>query len=154
MKFTQERKEKIRQIAKEKGYGKWMIGRSHSKETKKRMSLAKKGKPFSGTHSDWNGKKHTEETKLKTSGENSYMWKGGISIQTRIKYCPRPKPNKCDVCGKNWKICYDHDHKTDKFRGWLCGHCNSALGMVNDDIDILEGLIKYLKNNPRIEVII
>jgi len=58
------------------------------------------------------------------------------------------------VCGKNWKICYDHDHKTDKFRGWLCGHCNSALGMVNDDISILEGLIKYLKENPRIEITI
>jgi len=36
-KTSQETKNKISKIAKEKGYGKWMIGKKHSEETKQKM---------------------------------------------------------------------------------------------------------------------
>jgi hypothetical protein len=38
------------------------FGKTHSEETRKRMSLAKKGKPAKGNHT---GKKHSEESKKK-----------------------------------------------------------------------------------------
>ena len=57
----------------------------------------------------------------------------------------RKKPEFCDICIKKRKIYFDHDHKTGKFRGWICVQCNIALGMVGDDISILEKLIDYLK---------
>jgi hypothetical protein len=44
-----------------------------------------------------------------------------------------------------WSV--DHDHKTGKARGILCVTCNSALGMVDDDITVLERLIAYLKTH-------
>jgi hypothetical protein len=53
----------------------------------------------------------------------------------------------CEICGKFSKLCWDHDHVIGHFRGWICGHCNSALGFVNDNIEILEALIAYLKRN-------
>lgn len=40
----------------------------------------------------------------------------------------------------------DHCHKTGKIRGLLCERCNSALGMVKDNIKIMRNLIKYLEN--------
>lgn len=60
----------------------------------------------------------------------------------------RPKPATCEVCGEgNYKICYDHDHKTGKFRGWLCMHCNSTLGYAKDNPEVLQKLIDYLEFN-------
>ena len=59
--------------------------------------------------------------------------------------------NSCKICknknitGKNWHV--DHCHKTGKIRGILCQKCNQALGMVYDDISILEKMIEYLKDN-------
>jgi hypothetical protein len=63
----------------------------------------------------------------------------------------------CEACGKEVitvgrvkkpkekRIVVDHCHKTGKLRGMICDECNKALGMVNDDINILNSLIKYLK---------
>jgi len=45
------------------------------------------------------------------------------------------------------RLSLDHDHVTGKFRGWLCGSCNSALGMAKESKEILLGLIQYLKSS-------
>lgn len=41
----------------------------------------------------------------------------------------------------------DHNHKTGKVRGLLCGNCNHALGQTKENIDIIEGLIDYLNEH-------
>ncbi len=41
----------------------------------------------------------------------------------------------------------DHDHQTNQVRGLLCHHCNIALGHMNDDVDVLEKMISYLKKH-------
>ena len=59
---------------------------------------------------------------------------------------------KCAVCGKteqenNKRLAVDHCHKTGKIRKLLCHKCNCALGMVDDNKDILSSLISYLMEN-------
>lgn len=59
---------------------------------------------------------------------------------------------KCLGCGilntdVNRGLCVDHYHSTGKIRGLLCTKCNSALGYVNDNLDILNNLIKYLSHD-------
>lgn len=66
-----------------------------------------------------------------------------------LKSATRPKPANCEVCDApaiNFKkgLCFDHDHVTGAFRGWLCTRCNVAIGMVNDDTDLMRALIGYL----------
>lgn len=39
----------------------------------------------------------------------------------------------------------DHNHKTGKIRGLLCGPCNTALGLLKDSPETLQRLIDYLK---------
>lgn len=53
----------------------------------------------------------------------------------------------CEVCGRSGDeyVRIDHCHKTGKFRGFLCHHCNVILGMCNDDPDRLRALIQYLE---------
>jgi 5-methylcytosine-specific restriction endonuclease McrA len=57
----------------------------------------------------------------------------------------------CAVCpGKPEHV--DHDHKTGKVRGMLCFLCNQALGNARDDIDVLYGLIDYLRRSKVAEI--
>lgn len=38
----------------------------------------------------------------------------------------------------------DHCHTTGKVRGLLCHHCNTGIGSLKDDVDILQKAIDYL----------
>ena len=57
-----------------------------------------------------------------------------------IKY----KPKQCEVCNMSGKICFDHDHKSGIFRGWLCNRCNLILGFADDNSNLLISLANYL----------
>ena len=54
---------------------------------------------------------------------------------------------QCAICGKVFSgdEHIDHDHKTNKLRGLLCGNCNRALGMLKENINTVENLINYIK---------
>ena len=56
--------------------------------------------------------------------------------------------NKCNICSRELdKICIDHCHSTNKIRGVLCNNCNTALGLVGDNIGTLQAMIEYLSTN-------
>ena len=42
------------------------------------------------------------------------------------------------------KLCLDHDHKTGKFRGWLCTRCNRAAGLLSESVEVISGLAEYV----------
>lgn len=54
------------------------------------------------------------------------------------------KPETQTRHGKVKALSVDHDHVTGKVRGLLCGHCNTALGKVGDNRDVLLAMISYL----------
>lgn len=67
----------------------------------------------------------------------------------------RPTPQCCEACGIAFEktargACLDHDHNTNAFRGWLCQHCNTALGMVGDT---REGVLRLLEYVDRAELL-
>jgi len=43
------------------------------------------------------------------------------------------------------KTVVDHCHDTEQVRGLLCGTCNSGIGLLKDDIELLKKAIKYLE---------
>lgn len=58
----------------------------------------------------------------------------------------------CAICGKDEDdmergLSKDHDHITGKVRGLLCQNCNSALGMLKENVNILKSAIRYLENH-------
>ena len=56
---------------------------------------------------------------------------------------------KCDICLRSCgefsrNLAVDHNHVTGKIRGLLCGQCNTALGKVKEDKEILLRMINYI----------
>jgi hypothetical protein len=59
---------------------------------------------------------------------------------------------KCHVCKERDANNIDHDHKCCPgsyscgkcVRGVLCNQCNTSLGLMNDDVEKIKNLIKYI----------
>ena len=47
--------------------------------------------------------------------------------------------------GPNGSLHIDHDHKTGKVRGLLCGACNNTIARLGDRPEVLSALAAYLK---------
>jgi hypothetical protein len=62
--------------------------------------------------------------------------------------------NVCKICNnsENKRLSIDHDHSCCNgqfscgkcIRGLICSRCNRTLGMVNDDKELLQKMIRYL----------
>ena len=62
---------------------------------------------------------------------------------------------KCKICNAEMEtfnqgdnkantLCIDHDHYTGKFRGFICNNCNRAIGLFDDNKNIVLSAYKYL----------
>jgi hypothetical protein len=58
--------------------------------------------------------------------------------------CKTDKPSKSN--SMNY-FPIDHCHITGKIRGLLCNNCNRAIGMLQDDINIIQNALNYLNKN-------
>ena len=59
----------------------------------------------------------------------------------------------CQICGKpetrvrggvSHSLCVDHDHTTGRVVGLLCFRCNSAVGLFEEDPELLIAAASYL----------
>lgn len=70
------------------------------------------------------------------------LWKFDISREELIKL-----PSRCEVCGSEDRTHLDHSHESNNVRGVLCHGCNIAIGMVKENKETLNNLIKYLEKH-------
>lgn len=56
--------------------------------------------------------------------------------------CGQPETAKSKT-GELKMLAVDHDHGTGESRALLCQKCNTALGLLNDDEDVIEALLRY-----------
>lgn len=55
----------------------------------------------------------------------------------------------CPICGRKMrKVNVDHDHKTNRVRGLVCGSCNKRVLTVISKPEQAERLLKYLLTPP------
>ena len=54
----------------------------------------------------------------------------------------------CQCCGRQSdSLHFDHDHKTGKYRGFLCHFCNTGIGKLGDDIEGVARALRYLEKH-------
>ena len=56
---------------------------------------------------------------------------------------------KCAICGTHQKelskaLCVDHSHITGEIRGLLCTCCNTSLGLLKEDVVLLQAMQEYI----------
>ncbi|MFC5834657.1 endonuclease domain-containing protein [Nonomuraea insulae] len=59
--------------------------------------------------------------------------------------CGQGEPNEPGRARSMFYLAVDHCHKTGEVRGLLCRKCNSAIGLLNDDPELLIRAISYLQ---------
>lgn len=82
--------------------------------------------------------------------------KYGITVE-EYGYILAAQKGLCATCGSSTpgsshakNFCIDHNHVTGQIRGLLCVPCNTALGLINDRIEVLGEMISYVKNGGTI----
>jgi len=53
----------------------------------------------------------------------------------------------CTCCGAVRRLHMDHCHRTDRFRGWICSHCNQMIGLAGESRAGLQAGIRYLERS-------
>jgi hypothetical protein len=76
----------------------------------------------------------------------------GITREQFQELCKKQN-NRCAICGEfepgfrdgvRKELAIDHNKITGKNRGLLCSRCNTAIGLMREDIGILQKAIDYL----------
>lgn len=59
---------------------------------------------------------------------------------------------KCAICNRHqiefkMGLAVDHEHETGKIRELLCSPCNQAIGLLQENTEIIQKVIDYLKRH-------
>lgn len=63
--------------------------------------------------------------------------------------------HKCAICktteskGRWGSFHIDHNHSTGKVRGLLCHACNTGIGLMKENIEILKEAVRYLEDDTK-----
>lgn len=58
----------------------------------------------------------------------------------------------CAICDTIENLGVDHSHKTNQVRGILCRNCNTFIGMIDENLEVLERAREYLLRYKDLEV--
>ena len=90
-------------------------------------------------------KKYNDKTKEKRQKwQRHYLY--GLTHE-QFEAMLTEQDNKCALCSRSFieaKIFVDHCHSVGNVRGLLCPSCNTALGLIKDDLGWLVKAKKYL----------
>jgi len=68
-----------------------------------------------------------------------------LSQNNLCAICDKPESRINHRSGAIQNLAIDHNHKNGKIRQLLCSKCNLIIGQINEDIEILQSMITYLK---------
>jgi hypothetical protein len=82
--------------------------------------------------------------RAKRAGRKSRLKKYNLTIEA-YDLLSESQQGLCKICNLMKKLHVDHDHKTGKVRGLLCGSCNRAIGLLQENLKVFIAAMEYLK---------
>lgn len=79
-------------------------------------------------------------------------WRYGITTADFTRMLA-DQDGHCATCPSTTDLVVDHDHKTGKVRGILCGPCNRSIGILKEDVATIRKLAEYLENVCKLMVV-
>lgn len=94
-------------------------------------------------------KKKYYENNPRSVKNSALKYNYGLSIE-QFDLMKAEQDNSCKICKRKESeldrpLCVDHSHATGKVRNLLCAHCNSALGLIREDIKTVKSMLSYLE---------
>ena len=87
--------------------------------------------------------KHNRGHTTRQQQNARYKHRYGITVGD-VDHMKEEAGHRCQICGGTKPLCVDHDHATGIIRGMLCRECNTALGLMKDNTELLRKAINYL----------
>lgn len=74
-------------------------------------------------------------------------WRYGLTAEdyTSLLEAQRGVCGICHTEPNSKPLAVDHDHETGAVRGLLCGTCNSGIGMLKDDAELLRRAVAWVE---------
>jgi len=120
-------------------------GKKHTPERCANQSKARIGKYRGADNPRWKGGEKTKRMRQKATNLKRYY---GLAIEDFWALIAK-QGGVCAVCGlADWGIkgpCVDHDHITGRIRGILCIRCNTAIGLLRENLAISKAVTNYLE---------
>lgn len=129
------------------------IGNVKAVDGKKRCNTCQELKLIEHFYTRNDGKTystHCKECSHKINREyhkNTHRFKKYGLTKEDFNKLSKKQNGKCAICNKKTNLYIDHCHTNKHVRGLLCQKCNSALGLLQDNINILTNAINYLRKN-------
>jgi hypothetical protein len=73
--------------------------------------------------------------------QDLFLVQGGVCA-----ICHNPETNVYAKNGLIRDLAVDHEHETGRVRGLLCRRCNQAMGLLNEDRNLLQHMTDYLSS--------
>ncbi|MDE2468789.1 MAG: endonuclease VII domain-containing protein [Bradyrhizobium sp.] len=144
------------------------ISQSEKKRAKKREYYERNAEKCRQASRDWyakNRKRAADQRRAYVArnreavAERKAIYKYGVSNAVYQSMFDA-QGGVCAICGgsepdkRRARLAIDHCHTTGKIRGLLCSRCNTALGLLGDEINVLRAAIAYLRPASRHSIVV
>jgi len=92
---------------------------------------------------------------VRRRGRKHLLKRYGLSV-SEYEALVRRQRGRCAICRTaepgyaSWLV--DHDHVTGQVRGLLCRACNSGIGLLRDDPDLISAAARYVRTHRQMVI--
>lgn len=95
---------------------------------------------------------YVKQRKWQDQGVDAHRYQEMLRKQNCVcAICGQPERAPDKASGKTKDLAIDHCHKTGAIRALLCSNCNRALGLFNDDPELLAKARSYVLHHEQTE---
>jgi len=97
-------------------------------------------------------RRYVESGRKAEWSRNSYLKRTFGMTQTDYEAMLESQGGGCALChrppSRKISLHIDHDHKTGRIRGLLCGSCNNGIGLLQEDEEVLLRALDHVRSDP------